>query len=191
MQRFGKHVRCRALLGHARRVHHVHAIGVARDDAQVVRNHHQRDIQLTRQAFHQFENLRLDRDIQRGGRLVSDDELGVARERNRNHHALTHAAGELMRILVKAAICVGYAHQPQQLQRTRARCIGRHAQMQKQRLHDLITDGEHRVQRGHRVLKNHCNVASAYGAHGVLADRQQITALEQNAPLRHPPRLRQ
>ena len=66
-----------ALLDDARRIHHVHAVGVARHDAEIVRDDDQRDAEPARQVLHQFEDLRLDGDVERGGRLVGDDELGL------------------------------------------------------------------------------------------------------------------
>ena len=84
--------RAPCLLDDTPRVHDVHAIGVARDDAQVVRDHQHRDAELARQPLHQLEDLRLDRHVERGGRLVGDEQLRIARERHRDHHALAHAA---------------------------------------------------------------------------------------------------
>ena len=51
------------------------------------------------QLADQLQNLRLDRDVERGGRLVGDQELGRAGERHRDHDALALAAGELVRII--------------------------------------------------------------------------------------------
>ena len=50
---------------YARGVHDVHAIGIARHDPQVVRDHDQRDAHIARQVLHQLEDLRLDRDVER------------------------------------------------------------------------------------------------------------------------------
>ncbi len=80
------------LLGDARRVHHDDAVGVARHHAEIVGDDDQRNVELARQILHQFENLRLDGDVERGGRLVGDDQLRIARESDRDHHALAHAA---------------------------------------------------------------------------------------------------
>ena len=46
----------------------------------------------------QLEDLRLDGDVERGGRFVGDQQLRAAGERHRDHHALAQAAGELVRI---------------------------------------------------------------------------------------------
>ena len=57
---------------------------------------------LVLELLDQLENLRLNRDVERGRRLVGDEQLRLARQRHRNHHALAHAAGELVRIAVGA-----------------------------------------------------------------------------------------
>ena len=46
----------------------------------------------------QREDLSLHRDVERRGRLVGDHEFGLVGERHGNHHPLTLAAGELMRV---------------------------------------------------------------------------------------------
>ena len=58
---------------------------------------------LCLQLAHQIEDLRLDRDVERGRRLVGDQQLRVAGERHRDHHALAHAARELVRVLAGRA----------------------------------------------------------------------------------------
>src|SRR6185295_2512163 len=80
------------LLDDAARVHHVDALGHARDDAKVVRDQDERGAELAGQVLQQIEDLRLNGHVQRGRRLVGEDELGVARERHRDHHALAHTA---------------------------------------------------------------------------------------------------
>ena len=45
------------------------------------------------------DDLRLHRDVERGGRLVRDDQPRLAGQRERDHHALAHAARELVRVL--------------------------------------------------------------------------------------------
>ena len=46
------------------------------------------------------QDLRLHGDVERGGRLVGDDDLGIVDHRHRDHHALPHATGEFVRILL-------------------------------------------------------------------------------------------
>ena len=50
------------------------------------------------QAAQQLQNLRLDGGVERGGRLVRDQQIGISGERHRDHDALDLAAGEFVRI---------------------------------------------------------------------------------------------
>ena len=60
------------------------------------------------------EDLGLDGDVQRGGRLVGEDDVGVVGDRHGDHRALPHAAGELVREGVGAAAGFGDADQVEQ-----------------------------------------------------------------------------
>ena len=117
-----------ALFGHARGVHHDDAVGVARHHAEIVRDDDERDVELARQVLHQLQDLRLDGDVERGGRFVGDHQLRIAGQPDRDHDALAHAAGELVRILVEPAFGVGDADQRQQLDGARARLRVGHAE---------------------------------------------------------------
>ncbi len=91
-------------LHHAPEVEHGDAVGDVADDAEVVRDEDVGDAVLGLQLDEQVEDRGLDGDVERGGRLVADDELGVARERARDGHALLEAAGELNRLLRERAL---------------------------------------------------------------------------------------
>ena len=69
-------------------------------------------------ALEKLENLRLDRDIERGCGLVGDNEIRSTKQRERNHDALTHAPGQLMRIPRKAPLRLWEPNDIQYLQRT-------------------------------------------------------------------------
>ena len=58
-------------------VHHDDARRRLRDDAQVVRDEQNRRAELLLQVAQQLENLRLDGDVERGRRLVGDDERRI------------------------------------------------------------------------------------------------------------------
>ena len=92
-----------------------------------------------------------------------------------------------MRILIEPRLGIRDAHHFQQFVRTRSCGFRRHLQVQQQRLANLEADGQYRIQRRHRILKNHRDIAPAYGAHGIFTDRQQIAAFKQNAPVRNTP----
>ena len=61
------------------------------------------------QILDELQHLRLNGDIQRRGRLVGDQQFGVAGQRHGNHDALAHAAGELVRVFVDALVRGGDA----------------------------------------------------------------------------------
>jgi hypothetical protein len=67
----------------------------------------------------QVQDLGLHRDVERGSRLVGDHHVGTVGERHRDHHPLPLAAGQLVRILVHAALGVRDAYLRQQLDRPR------------------------------------------------------------------------
>ncbi|MEI9889136.1 MAG: hypothetical protein WDN08_22050 [Rhizomicrobium sp.] len=91
--------------------HHRDAVGDAGDHSHVVADQDDGGLQLDLQVAHDLQDLRLHRDVERGGRLVGDQEVGTAHRRHRDHDALAHAAGELVRILLHPALGLGDAHQ--------------------------------------------------------------------------------
>ena len=74
---------------------------------------------------HQREDLRLDRHVERRGRLVGDQQRRLAGHRQRDHHALAHAARELVRILAQALRRGRNLHQLEHAQRLRSRAAAR------------------------------------------------------------------
>jgi hypothetical protein len=124
----------------AARVHHDDALGVARDHAQVVGDDDQRDAHALGQVAHQLQDLRLDGDVERRRRLVGDDQLRLARQRQGDHHALTHAAAEVMRELLQAPLWLGDADHAEQLHRALIRRLLAEAEVQHHRLGELQPD---------------------------------------------------
>ena len=75
------HLRHRADFGDAPGIHHRHAVGGLGDHAHVVGDQHDRGAVLAAEFFQELDNLRLDRYVQCGGRLVGDDQLGLCGQR--------------------------------------------------------------------------------------------------------------
>ena len=84
-------------------VHHHDPVGEVGDDAEVVRDQDDRRAEPLAELAQEVEDPRLDRHVERGRRLVGDQDLRIARERHRDHHPLAHPAGELVRVLVDPA----------------------------------------------------------------------------------------
>ena len=67
---------------------------------EVVRDEDDRQPEVALEVAQQVEDLRLDRDVEGGDRLVGDDQLRLERERAGHADALPLAAGELVRVAV-------------------------------------------------------------------------------------------
>ena len=79
-------------------LHHRDIVGELAHDAEIVGDEQHRHAELACRSFNSVEDLRLHGDVERGRRLVGDEEIGAVGERHGDHHALALAAGELMRI---------------------------------------------------------------------------------------------
>jgi hypothetical protein len=91
-----------------------------------------------------------------------------------DHHALAHAAGELVRIVVEARLGAGNADFPEKGYRPFARLRPREGKVGKNRLDELLPHGVERVERGQRVLEHHPDLAPAHLSH--LFARQVVDA---------------
>jgi hypothetical protein len=158
------------------RIHHDDPVGGLGYDREVMRDQDDGRPELLLQGEHEIEDLCLDGDIQRGRRFIGNEDLGIARQRHGNHRALTHAAGQLMRIFVGALRRVGHADAAQHLHGLFPRRRFRQVLMKLHRLADLSADGEHRIERRHRLLENHRDVVAADRAHLRFVEPEQIAA---------------
>ena len=89
----------RRLLDDAAGVHHGDLVGEAGDDAEVVADEDHGHVPLVLECAQQSEDLRLDGDVEGGGRLVGDQQVGLARDGHGDGDALAHPAGQLVRVL--------------------------------------------------------------------------------------------
>ena len=133
------------------------------------------------QLQHQVEDLRLDGDVERGGRLVGDQQRRIAGQRHGDHHALAHAAGELVRIVVergarRRGCCTSRSISTRALARLRAALA---PVWMRTRLGDLVADGEHRIEAGHRLLEDHGDAGCrAARASRLSSSAEEVAVLE-------------
>ncbi len=109
-------------LDDAPEIHHGDAVAEMPHDRQIMRDEQIGQAQAVAQILEQVHDLRLDRHVERGHRLVADDEFRLERQRTRDPDPLALAAGHLVRIAVGEAR-VKTAHR-QQLADAR-RAVGR------------------------------------------------------------------
>ena len=172
-QHFARHTR----LGQAPRVKHGDAVAQPIDDAEIVADQQHGQAASLSKLVEQGQDLRLDRDVQRGGGLVEQKQVGLAGQRRGDADALLHAAGQLVRI---AAHHLGRARNAHFGQQFRAALPGGalfRAEMHAHRLGDLRADGQCRIERRRGILEHHADAPAAHG--GCVA--QQIMPVEGEA----------
>ncbi len=166
------------LLNLAAGIHDHDALGDFSNHAEIMGDQNDRRADTALEVEHQLQDLRLDRHVQRRGRLVGNQELGVAGECHGDHHALAHAAGELMRILAHAPRRLRDTNQRQHLDAACLCGLLVEPLMDPQCLANLAADSQHRIEARHRLLEYHRNVVAADGAHLAVGELQQILSLE-------------
>ncbi len=176
-----ENLRHRPLLAHLALTHHDHVVGDLADHAEVVADEQHAHAVARFQARQQLEDLALHRHVERRGRLVGDQQLRLAGERHRDHHALLLAARQLVRIRGKAPLRLRQADLGEQAFGALPGGAARQPQMPDQRLGDLVADREHRVQRCHRLLEHARDVAAAQALQLGQACGEQVAALEADA----------
>ena len=73
-------------------LHHCDSVGDLRHHAEVVGDEQHAGAAALLDVLDQPQDLHLRRDIQRGGRFISDQQRGLQRERYGDHHALPLSA---------------------------------------------------------------------------------------------------
>ena len=96
----------------------MHAVAEPGRDAEVMGDQEHADPTLRDEVVEQREDAGLGRDVERGGRLVRDQNLGVAAQRHRDHDALSHSSRELVRVGVDTGGRLAEPDLPEQLDRT-------------------------------------------------------------------------
>ncbi len=77
----------------------------------------------------QFQDLRLHGDVERRRWFVGNEQIRLIRQCHRDHHPLTLAAGELVRITFKASGWIGNANLIKQIEDARPCCLTSNALM--------------------------------------------------------------
>ncbi len=173
--------RRRALLDNAAGIQHRDRVAHALDHAEIVADEQQRQVPARAQVGEQVEDLRLDRDVERGRRLVEHQKARLTAQRRRDQGALLHAARQLVRIGGGDRAGIGNTDFIEEGNRAVARGLSRKAAMAHQRLGNLAADGERGIERLGWVLEHQRDAVAAQGAPAV----GQIGALEAQGARRH------
>ena len=128
-------------------VHHHDPVGELRDDAEVMGNQDERHALLRPNLGDELEDLGLDRNVERRGGFVGDENVGLPRQGHGDHDPLVHAAGELVRVFVEPPAGIADAHAVQKAPHLRPRRGPLETAVKPQRLAELAADGVDRVKR--------------------------------------------
>ena len=175
----------RADLGDPPGIHHRHPVRGFGDHAHIVRHQHHRRAVLPAEALEERDDLRLDRNIERGRGLVGDEQARIGRERKRDHHALAHAARKFVRIAVDAPSGGRNADFRQQFERAGPRRPLAEVEMGRNRFGELAAYGVERVEAGQRVLEHGADLLAANAAHGFRREIVDALAGETDTPVRN------
>ena len=149
------------------------------DDAHVVGDQQDAGVDAVAQVAHQLEDLGLHGDVERGRRLVGDQQLRVAAPapgRSSPAAAARPTAGAGRR----RRAAPGPGSRPARAARWPAAraSLGRHRLVAAQHLGDLEPDRVHRVERGHRLLEDHRDLPAADRSQRALVDADELLVAE-------------
>src|SRR4051794_17658871 len=163
--RIGEDVAHLARFHHLAPVHDDDFLGDVGDHTQIMGDHQHRHAQLDLKVADELEDLRLDGDVEGGGRLVRDQQGRVADQRHGDHGTLAQPAGKLERVGVDGAFGVRETNQPEHFHGQFARLGLVHVAVEHDRFADLVADGVERRQRSHRLLEDDRDIAAADRPH--------------------------
>ena len=127
-------------------LHDRDAVGDAADDAEVVGDEEHPHALGLLHLGEEVEDAGLDGDVERGGGLVGDEDVGAVGERHGDHHPLALAAGELVRIGGEAVLGVADADAGEEVEDAGAGGGAGQALVQGEAFAELLRDGVERVQ---------------------------------------------
>ena len=163
----------RGLLHDLARVHHHQPVTDLQQQRQVVRDEDDAEPEFLAEPLDLVQDLPLHHHIQRGGRLVHDDDLRLERERHRDHDALPHAAGQL----VREAIDPGRVDPDHVEQIPPPRMAGGAVHVRPVGFEDVIKlagQAGHRVEGVHRALEDHRDLVPPELAQVLTVQRHHV-----------------
>ena len=179
MARIGEYARGLPSLDDFSLAHDDHVVSDAPDDVEVMGDEQHGHAKLGLQVLQEFEDLRLNSDIERGRRLIGDQKIGAIGQRHGDHHPLALSAGELMRIGAKPLCRIDDADLGQKFHDPRWR-DGSAAVVKRNDLADLPLDRMERIKRRHRLLKHHGDGVAAHRAQFVDGHFEHVAAAEED-----------
>ena len=159
-------------------VHHGDLIRQFRHDSQVMGDQEDGHSRSVPEFPEQVEDLGLDGHVEGGGGLVGDQQAGCAGHGAGDHHPLSHASRQLVRILVEAPGRVGDSHPLQPAQGLGPGVPRRQAAGPPQGLAQLVADLQVGGQGRQGVLEDHAHARAAHAVQLRLRGAKDLAPLE-------------
>ena len=173
-----EHVADRASLDRLARIHHRHFVAGFEDEPEIVGDEQRRSAGAGGEVLDERDDARFHRDVERGGRLVEDEQLRLRQQRHRDDDALLLAAAQLMRIGAHDAVGIGQAHGLDHVDGAATGFVARDLVVDQRHFHQLPADEHGRIERGHRLLIDHRDLRAADGAQLRVREARHVAALE-------------
>ncbi|MNE21936.1 hypothetical protein D3C80_1151190 [compost metagenome] len=145
--------------------HNTDTVSDFRHHPHIVRDKQNRSAVLFLQFRNQRQDLLLCRHIECRSWLISDQHHRLKNERHGDHDALTLTARKLMRVALINALHIRQMHLLHDVDNFSALGLCRKAGVNVQNLCDLFTYPHNRIERSHRLLKDHGDARSAHLFH--------------------------
>ena len=159
-------------------VHDGDAVADRGGELEVVRDEEQAQTPLAALLVEDRHDLRLRRHVERGRRLVGEQQARLDGEGGGDHDPLQQTAGELVRVLVQAALGVVDADVAEEADDDARRLAGVDAVVGDQRLGQEVPDLAHGIDVRGRVLEDHRRVGGPEAPQGLLAEAEHVGAVE-------------
>ena len=149
-----KELGCRRFLHHPSRVHDDRALRVRRNAAEVVRDEKEGQAPRRAQPIEQLEHLRRNCRVERGRRLVRDQDRGVRRQGHCQKGPLLKTSRESMGVFGQAAHGIRESHLAEPFDRDSTRLAAVDVPVNANCFHDLRADRDDRIECASRLLEN-------------------------------------
>ena len=167
-------------------VHDQDPLGGLEDHTEVVADQDGGEALLFLQLSDGPHHLMLDQDVQSGGRLVEDHELGLQGQCQGYGDPLPHAARQFARVGVENGVLQTYLLY--QLPGMGLVILLLHIPVGLVDVHEVLADGPHWVQGVHARLKDHGESATPLPTKLLLAEGGNVFATKKHTPLADPGR---
>ena len=171
------------LLDHFALMHDTDAVGEFLHDPQIVGDEQQTHAEAPLQIGQKIEHLRLHGDIERGRGFVGDEQPRIVGDGDGDgdHHPLRLPARKLEGKGAKLPFGFGNADKLEQFQRPYGRSAALHVFVHDEDFDDLLFNRKDRIERAHRLLKDHADAAAANALELLVGRLEQIDPVQHDA----------